>query len=77
VRDPAIRILAAEIEMWKEAAAENGAALDLACDQLVAECYEEGSPETMEDWRDLFMGQVAGAKLVIRDALKNCAGDER
>ena len=71
-----IGLAEAEIQEWTDAASDNGTALDLACDQLAAMGHEEGRPEFMEDWRDLFMGQVAGAEAVIRDALNNCAGDE-
>jgi hypothetical protein len=65
-----------EVEDWTDAATDNGAALDLACDQLAAGGHEEGGPEFMEDWRDLFMGQVDGAKILLRDTFQNCAGDE-
>jgi len=71
-----IESLIRDVQEWTDAASDNGTAFDLACDQLAAMGHEEGGPEFMEDWRDLFMGQVAGAKVVIRDALNNCAGDE-
>ena len=57
-----IGLAEAEIQEWTDAASDNGTALDLACDQLAAMGHEEGGPEFMEDWRDLFMGQVAGAE---------------